>query len=420
MATSKLFPTAIENPYKFETSVSKNSNRNSMPSISHRITDESLLGKLKKNTQLRIPVADGSQKTRAPRKNQPEKAPRFAPYQRETCHRTITEKPELDEDAQYIVDNPDEPLPDDIEALRRVRPQIANLRNYYSDQNDYKTALELTKIVTRIENTLTDQENLFMNVDNVRNMLNRHQELQSIVNLFLEDWNKAFDQFLQMTENDCEVLQQQFQKEIEEYDSKKPETIDMKYKRSPKLLSLREQETRYALSHDYKKAGSIQKIADEREAQEAQEAYDKTYQAFLTNRKRLQAQQKQRMENFLNHAESIRRSMIASRDKSIQGYLKRMNILDEQIDQNCEALNMKDEDAVAEVQESRKQFILEEEAKNPISQFRAGQAYIRIREKQEDNQVYEEEEEQYNENQQMNEEEQENEGNDEQQEIQDE
>ncbi|OHT00166.1 hypothetical protein TRFO_33245 [Tritrichomonas foetus] len=379
MAESQLFPTAVRDPYSFDTSCAvRNDNRHSMPSISHRITDKSLINQLQRNTKLKVPIV---QVSKAPRKVQPKETPSFGPYVPTTSHRNA-QPPELSDEAIAIMDNPDD-IPTDIEILRYVRPQLLKQRDYLSDTGDYTGALDLSKIITKVEKKLQEEESHYGEMDNVRIMLTRHQELQSIVSHFINDWNKGFDEFMRATEEDAEELRQKMQEELDAYDANKPEGIDPKLcKRSPRILSMRYKEARFALAKDYEKAEHMKRIADDAEAQEAQAAMDKTYKNFLKNRKRLIAQQKQRMENFLNHAETVRRSMLTNRDRTIQGYLRRMNDLDEKIDYECEILKVKDEDVLDHpLSEARAEFVIGEELKNPIPSFRNGLAFTLSREK---------------------------------------
>lgn len=382
MADNQLFPTAIPNTYKSKNAEFKKANIRPITTtkISHRITNKGLLHSLHKNTQLKIPPIIIPKKTTTPRP--PTKSqPRFAPYTPKFSHRARP-KPKLSEDAQQIIDDPDD-ITSDTVVLRYVRPQIMKLINFYSDSGDYVNALKITQILSKVDEKLRIEEARGANLDYVRILLTKHQELQSIVSHFLDDWNDKFDQFLKATENEVESIREELQLKLEEYDSNQPQEIDMKlFKRSPRLLSLRDKEARFALAKDYKKAIQTQKLAEKCEQQEAQEAFERTYAQYMDNRQKLITQYKKKIDNYLSHAESVRQAMIANRDRTIQGYLKRMNALDVQIDNECEANHCKDEDALDHpISDDRVEFVVEEATKSPIPHFRAGMAFLRIREK---------------------------------------
>lgn len=382
--SSALFPTQVDNPVQgFDNSVKITAHfiptlsKSAPPVISPRIQNKSLLISLKNQNRMSIKTP----KTARPRppdniKSRDIKAnPRFT---RPPTSSTRRYQVQMD---QITIDCLDDKanIPNDVESLRIITSQLRAQLDYMTTKHtDYSEAIHYEDVYRTAADRLHKLENTSNDMENVKTMVSTHQQLQLVVGRYMEEWEAGFEEFKSTTEARLEEMKRLNEEEIAEFDENAPEDIDMKFMhRSPLVLALRTKEGKLAMVRQFVAAQKVKKQADKIEMKELEEAYAKTQEDFLNRRKRLIEKQDKKVDDFLNHAENIRKTMIINRNKAISGYLRRMGILDKQIDQQLAELNInEDEVADPEIDEERAECIIQAESIHPITTNAVAQSFV--------------------------------------------
>lgn len=384
--SESIFTTAVRDPVtpEFDCSVrvvERNNAQIGLPKqLSPRIANRSLVDSLKKDTSLRVTLSPRNKnRARIPPNTQPLTKPKFnrLPSLNVRCRPAR----EMCKEAQDALNDPST-IPNDIEILRVIAADLRSQRDHISDTGDYKEAYKYQKTLQIVETKLTELQTHEGELNNLHNLMARHQEMEMIVTALQQDWDKNFEAFLKTTEQDQAEMQARHEKELEDYDQTVPTEIAMKFrKRSPRILALRVREARLALGRQYAAANKLKEITDMEEEKEAESAMDKTYQEWISKRERLIKAQEREKEAFLSHAESTRKNMVLARDKRISGYLKRMSNLNKDIGWQCALKNVKDEDLDGELDQEWAEHVVSEQMKETIPASRSGAVFTAQRQK---------------------------------------
>ena len=361
-----LFPTQLEKPtVAFDNrcviSPSQQLIANQPTIISPRISNESLKKTLARRAAYRFNVQP-VQRPRAPNRISGPKAREADTFEPVSV--------ELDEDTKDALDDPST-LEDDIERLRIICMQLRRLMQAHAANNDYKNARKVKNVYEIAEKKLHHLEKTSGTQDAVQHMLWRHKEIQMLVQDFIDEWEQKYNDFLAASEERVREQQQKNEEELAAFDETAPEDVDHHfYKRSQELLDVRRQEKKLAMVHDFAGAQRLKVKGDAIEQRELEAAAKKTQKDFLRRRKILVAKQNEKVQGIINHVEAVRKTMVLNRNKSIYGYLKRMNLLDKDIDAQVLMRRLKEDEIDEELDEERADFVRDSQKYDPIPRFR--------------------------------------------------
>ena len=224
-------------------------------------------------------------------------------------------------------------MPKEYNELQIVLKDLEKLQQFHIESQNYPEAEGIQKL---IQSTKKRMKFASSKPPEVENTVLKHKELQQIVQKILTQWNEQFDEFLSTTESEYENLVAKHEKELKEFDAHAPEELTPQYrKRSAALIELRNKEKILANVKQYEAAESLRVKNDKTENNEALQQYDRMQKDYLKKRERLIARQEEQVRVFLSHAESERSNLLQSRANLLEGYLKRMNKLNTEIDVLC-------------------------------------------------------------------------------------
>lgn len=362
--------------------------------ISSRITDKSLLASLHRDTTIKIRQPTTSRSSRSSKKGTvsvrsapkklklypPEEPPKFPTFN-VPPHRRKTPQPELSEITEDFMEDQEEFMPDNIEDCRLIKSDLKKLRLYQVGQNDYDEALNTHKLLQKIDEKIFELDQFDDKSGQIRHSMTKHQEIEQVVASYLEEWDKAYEEFLKTTQNEIKNIEDAQSRELEEFDNNIPKGLSIEFRKaSPRLLNLRSAEKRLAYSNQIEFAMQIHQRANRIEQQEADNQYRKQSQIIEARRERLIKKHEESMKHFLEHVNSMRIVMIQSRNKTVGGYLKRLNYIDKEINAFSEQYGINPEDVCpSRLDEQRAEFVIQEEMNNPISSFRAGKSFVTSR-----------------------------------------
>ncbi|OHT16958.1 hypothetical protein TRFO_41440 [Tritrichomonas foetus] len=161
----------------------------------------------------------------------------------------------------------------------------------------------------------------------------------------MTQWNEKFDDFLETTETEYSSLISKHEQELNEFDQNAPEELTPQYrKRSVALLELRNKELALAKDKQFAAAQTLKNKNDQIENKEALRQFEKMQNDFLKKRERLISKQEEQIRVFMSHADSVRSNLLQSRANMLEGYLKRMNKLNNEIENMVENKKLKYDD----------------------------------------------------------------------------
>jgi hypothetical protein len=203
-------------------------------------------------------------------------------------------------------------------------------------------------------------------------MTNRHQELESVVVAYLENWEAEFRDFQAKSEAEGAELRRQQEQARDEFDALAPVEIGIKFrKRSPRLLALRLKEARQALVREFPGAQKTKLMADRAEKAEVAKAFEETRRDFLFRRANLVREQEETLNAFLVHIEGIRQAMVMKRDRRVSGFLRRMSGLNHDLGNTLNVLKTTQAEICdPEPDQERAEFAVDTEFDMPIPEFR--------------------------------------------------
>lgn len=381
--------------------------------ISKRITDPYLIESLSRDTKIRIkPPQTGnkvskSSQSRSPRfklnKNNSESSisfssnnsnsvkkndknirqnPRFPKYNPSPYRRHV-EKPELDEQAESYL-NADSKSEEEekeneicIEDCLSIKSQLKKYRAYLIQERDYHQALNVHKKLIQLDAKIWELDHYTDELYGMKHRMSRHQEIEQIVKIYLDDWEASFKEFQENVQLEADQIQEENLNELEEFDSQIPDDLIIEFRKpSKKLIDTRDAERRLALDNQIQMAMKLKKIGDQMERFEVQEAFKKQKRMISERRKRIIKAQEERIKVFYNHINSVKISLIQQRDKLIKGYLFRLNDLDKKLDKDQEELKIKIERYCnSRVNEDRLEYIQNEELGVSIPKSRPSAGY---------------------------------------------
>ena len=211
----------------------------------------------------------------------------------------------------------------------------------------------------------------------MRHRMAKHQEIEQVVKLYLDDWETSFSEFLENAQLEANQIEEENLKELEEFDSQIPEDLTIEFRKpSKRLIDIRNAERRLALDNRLPMAMKLKKIGDQIEQVEAEEAFKRQKSLINERRRRLIKEQKERIKVFYAHINSVKLTLVQQRDKLIQGYLFRLNDLDKKLDKDADELKIKIENYCnSRVNEDRLEYVQNEELGIDIPRSRPSAGY---------------------------------------------
>lgn len=369
--------------------------------ISRRITDKSLLASLHRDTSIKIRQPSPSGSTSGSRSKQsktgsfssrqtPKKLHLYPPQEPPTFpkfdvppHRRKTPKPELSELTEDFMEDPKENVPDNIEDCRLIKSDLKKLRTYQVDEDQYEEALKTHQLIAIIDSKIFELDQYDTTLSDLRHSVTKHQEIEQVVATYLAEWDKTYEEFIETMQSELDKIEEENRIELEKFDESIPKGLSTEFRKaSQRLLNLRSAEKRLAYSNQLPFAMQLKQRADMIERQEAEQQYLKQSKIIEARRERLINAQNNRIKTFLEHIKSTRNVMIQTRNKTVGGYLKRLNYLDKDIDEIAQTTNI-DVDAFcrSSLDEDRAEFVKQEEMASPIPLFQPGTAFAISRKK---------------------------------------
>ena len=278
------------------------------------------------------------------------------------------------------INNPNS-LPFNIDELKTIVYQLEVLQQRHIDSSEYPEAQHIQRVIRMAEKKLKNEENRRIKETDIQNTLVKRQELQAIVDKFVDDWNKHYEFFVSTTRKELSSLRKQHQDELESYDSTEPQDLLPKYKKpSTTLIKMRNKERALALNRQFLAAEEMKNKADIVEKGEAKQQFRIQQDDFLKKRDQLISKQTEQLKVFFTHAESTRFKMIQQRDSLLSGYLKRMEKIDSEI-KNLQETGKLTENDISNIQlpEIREKKVTESEYSYPIPRIRPGTSFLNAR-----------------------------------------
>ena len=278
------------------------------------------------------------------------------------------------------LDNP-QSLPCNIDELKSIVAQLQYLQEKHSKNQEYPEAQHVQRILRTAENKLKIEQNRKSSAVDIKDTVIKQQELQAIINKFMKDWNEHYQYFMDTTERELNTLEKQQKDELERFDESLPKSLLPKYrKQSIALIEMRDKERALALNKRYLAAEKMKNKADEAEAEEELKNIKTMQEDFDKKRGKIIQKHKEQKRVFLQHVEATRTKMIYQRDQLLDGYKKRMKL----IDGNIKALQ--DEGKLTEndmnnflLSEQRELLVTDNEYSYPIPRIRPGTSFMNAR-----------------------------------------
>ncbi|OHT16788.1 hypothetical protein TRFO_41543 [Tritrichomonas foetus] len=344
-----------------------------------------MLASLHRDTSIKIRSPSPSS-TKGPRLYPPPQPPQFPQFNVPPYRRKI-EKPELCEMTQDFIEDPEANMPDDLEDCRIIKNDLKKERQYLIDEQQYPEALKFHQDLVLIDAKIWELDHESDKTATLRHSMTKHQEIEQVVAAYLSEWDKNYEEFLETTQTELEQIEEGNRQELELFDQNIPTGLSIEFRKpSMRLLNLRSAEKRLAYSNQLSFALQLKQRANLIEQQEAERQYLKQVKIIKERRARLVNSHKQKVKHFLDHVNSMRIVMIQSRNKAVGGYMKRLNFLDNQIEDISNDLNV-DVSAVchSSLDEERAEFVKQEELTSPIPHFQPGKAFSASRRKAKEN-----------------------------------
>lgn len=386
--------------------------------ISKRITDQHLLESLSKDTRIRIkPPKTGDKASRSSQSSSPRlktrksgssstisfnsnhsgnnttntknknqdknirQRPKFPEYTAQPYRRHV-DKPNLDEQAENYLngskgEEEEEEEITSIEDCRSIKSQLKKLLAYLIQERDYHQGLNVHQKIIQLDAKIWELDHYTDELYGMRHRMAKHQEIEQVVKLYLDDWETSFSEFLENAQLEANQIEEENLKELEEFDSQIPEDLTIEFRKpSKRLIDIRNAERRLALDNRLPMAMKLKKIGDQIEQVEAEEAFKKQKSLINERRRRLIKEQKERIKVFYAHINSVKLTLVQQRDKLIQGYLFRLNDLDKKLDKDADELKIKIENYCnSRVNEDRLEYVQNEELGIDIPRSRPSAGY---------------------------------------------
>lgn len=278
------------------------------------------------------------------------------------------------------INNPNS-LPYNIDELKTIIYQLQILQQRHTESAEYPEAEHIQRVIRSAEKKLKNEEERKNNQTDVKGTVYKRQELQAIVDIFVDDWNQHYEFFIQTTKKEARELKQQHQNELDAFDASQPQNLPPKFrKRSVNLIKMRDKERALALNKQFLAAEHMKNIADEAEAEETQKSIKAMQDDFHRRRELLLNKQKEQLRVFCNHSEMTRIKMIQQRDQLLDGYVRRLQKLDSEIENLTENGKMtKNEISSIELPQIREKAVTDKEYSFPIPRIRPGTSFLNAR-----------------------------------------
>ena len=272
-------------------------------------------------------------------------------------------------------------LPKGIDDLKTTIFQVSVIQQKHIEGGKYPEAQDLEKLLHALNTRLKEEENKNAATAELKDLLSKKMELQAIVDSVVGDWNTQFSPLLDATQSQPATMKHKHTQEIREFDAKKPDDLLPQYRqRSANLINLREKERAMALNKKFVDAQKIKTVADEIEENETRRQFQRMNNDWNTRRSNLLAKQRQQMQVFFSHTEATRIKMIQQRDSILEGYIARMDRLDQQMQriENDGAATIGDLSHF-KISKSRARQIVNGENSFPIARLRTGTSFTNAR-----------------------------------------
>lgn len=268
-----------------------------------------------------------------------------------------------------------------LSELIIIEEELTALYKQMSEFNDCDKASEVHRVLNSVvqKRKWVQNKNPFYK-DGVSAIAKR-QELQSIVNSYLKEWNEAFSLLMDTIRDRIVNIDNQQKQELDDFDFSIPTELLPKFDRkSPFYLELRERENKFAHNQMYKQAYKVKIEADMIEARENEQSMINMQNYYLRKRDKLSMKHKEQLDAFLEHADQVRRKMLYVRDMTLQGYIKRMRMIDESLDKmEYEGTINREDLRNVKISQQRVTKVLNADKSFPIPRCRAASSFIAAR-----------------------------------------
>ena len=290
-------------------------------------------------------------------------------------------KKELDPETKFIIAHPTK-LPTTLNQIQVVEKQLKQLFEEYTSGEDYDNAAHIQRIL----NSLQQKKRLLMDRDECDLPCiqdeNKKQELMLLVDNYINKWNKSLEQFMETTDQQARILFDNQQREMDEFDENIPQKLTVQFKKpSSQLLDMRRTEKRCAQQQRYNQAIKLKNQADVLEIKESQAQLRKMKAHYMNKRQTLSQKHDDQLKVFFEHAEQTRATMIAQRDKMIDGYMNRVKRIDENIENYCQQADISKEDIPEQLITKERMKKVKRAEKLPIPTCRPRTSFTKARQK---------------------------------------
>lgn len=281
----------------------------------------------------------------------------------------------------FEVLNDSSALPSDERILKKLIRQLSILQQQHIESAEYYEAQHTQRTIQLATKKLEQVQTRSTNSADISSLMLKKQELESIVDNFLQDWNQQYNEFFETARNEARIMNEKHEKELEDYDETSPNELPPQYrKRSVSLIEMREKERMLALNKQFKSAHQMKVKADEAEIEEEQQQIQKMLDDFLKKRQKIIEKQEEQKSIYFTHADDTRERMLQQRDKLLEGYIKRIDLIQAEIEKYCEASNVKQNDIPsAQLSSKRAKTVCEGELSYPIPRMRPGTSFTKAR-----------------------------------------
>jgi hypothetical protein len=236
--------------------------------------------------------------------------------------------PRVNAAVKELISSP-EALPVEEDDIKTAIHQISGLQQHHAENGDYPEAQHLQRILNSLNKKLKLVANKRRGVGDAKDVVFKKKELEAIVDRIICEWNESYEEFLTVSEQECDMIQARHQEELERFDAGIPSDLPNRYRApSSRLQELRGKEQALAKGGQFVAAQRVRDQAYQVATEEYERKIGQKWQDDKNRRKQIVIKQRKEMKAFLEHMEVTRKQMIQERDKVLEGYLIRMEKVD--------------------------------------------------------------------------------------------
>ena len=287
----------------------------------------------------------------------------------------------LDKVTEFVIAYPTK-IPNNLQEVEIVEKQLSDLYKYYSNGGDCDNASEIQRTLNSVK-----QKKQFLLKNDYNSPCQKEemkkQELQYLIDNYLDEWDKILQKFMTITEQQAQRIANNQQEELETFDDEIPQELTAEFRKfSPSLLDKRAMEKSSAQIQDYQRAIILQREVKRLEREESKIQMERMREHYMNKRMKLTQKHREQMAVFFEHAESTRIKIICMRNQMINGYINRMNKLDDNINTKCrDVYAIRREDIPTTALSKERKAVVRKADKTPIPKCRPGTSFMTVRAK---------------------------------------